>query len=431
MSVEIRKFANITETHMNINITFQNLPFTPESNQVIYIENHFNEQWNALIQDNYEPLKRAFHMKDRDFVYLPKLLLEPDVEEKVRYYAPYLSSQIVEKNLVHSTLLLKYLQQPELQDSLSPTLIYSPQSGEEGTVTFSAVTLDELGESWIDDVIKEICPSRQARFALSGPLERKGRLCSTLPDEEGEYLLDFRNSKAESYPPEGITESVSHETAEESCPYPEPKAKKSSSALSRTLRKLMGIISEDTLHADEEDEQELPSIDEEEEMEITQLIETLQETAERLKLKGITLAAVHELIDLNNPLSRLVITDDFRILLPDYHVEVKMKPISKAVFFLFLNHPEGIRLKELPDYYKELYNYYRQCQTRYSEPRMRITITELCNSSNNKINEVISRINCAFRKEFDDHLAKNYYVSGNAGGLYGISLDRELIEWEE
>jgi len=405
-----------------MNITFQNLPFTPESNQVIYIENHFNEEWNTLIQDNYERLKRGFRLQGKDFVYLPMLLLEPDVEEKVRYYAPYLSSQIVEKNLVHSTLLLKYLQQPELQDSLSPSLIFSPQSGEEGTVTFSAITMDDLGTSWMDDVIKEMGPSHQVKFAVSGPRERKGRLCSIKPDEEGEYLVDFLNCNAESYAIEGITEGASHEMVEESCPCPEPEVKKPSSALFRTLRKLV---------EEDEEEQDLPCIDEEEEMEISQLIKTLQETAERLKLKGITLAAVHELIDLNNPLSRMVITDDFRILLPDYHVEVKMKPISKAVFFLFLNHPEGIRLKELPDYYKELYNYYRQCQTRYAEPRMRVTITELCNSSNNKINEVISRINCAFRKEFDDHLAKNYYVSGNAGGLYGISLDRELIEWEE
>ena len=49
-------------------------------------------------------------------------------------------------------------------------------------------------------------------------------------------------------------------------------------------------------------------------------------------------------------LSRLVITEDYRFILEDYHKEVELQPVHKAVYLLFLAHPEGIEFKRLADY---------------------------------------------------------------------------------
>ena len=50
----------------------------------------------------------------------------------------------------------------------------------------------------------------------------------------------------------------------------------------------------------------------------------------------------------------MVITTDLRVILTDYgNMEIKMEPINKAVFLLFLRHPEGIVFKYLPDYRNE------------------------------------------------------------------------------
>ena len=46
-------------------------------------------------------------------------------------------------------------------------------------------------------------------------------------------------------------------------------------------------------------------------------------------------------------LSRLVITDDYRFVLVDYDREVELQPVHKAVYLLFLAHPEGIEFKRL------------------------------------------------------------------------------------
>ena len=45
-------------------------------------------------------------------------------------------------------------------------------------------------------------------------------------------------------------------------------------------------------------------------------------------------------------LSPLVITEDYRFLLPAYgNREVLLSPIHKALYLLLLNHPEGIEFK--------------------------------------------------------------------------------------
>ena len=49
-------------------------------------------------------------------------------------------------------------------------------------------------------------------------------------------------------------------------------------------------------------------------------------------------------------LSRLIITSDYRLVLADYGgCEVEMSPIHKALYMLFLRHPEGIEAKCLVD----------------------------------------------------------------------------------
>ena len=62
-----------------------------------------------------------------------------------------------------------------------------------------------------------------------------------------------------------------------------------------------------------------------------------------------------ELIKPTKELSRLLVTENYCITLPDYdNTEVRLEPIQKAIYLLFLRHAEGIRFKELPDYREEL-----------------------------------------------------------------------------
>ena len=173
-------------------------------------------------------------------------------------------------------------------------------------------------------------------------------------------------------------------------------------------------------------------IDNETAEEIAQIYTRLNETIKSLRLKGITLGAIHEFIDEQEPLSPLVITEDLRIFLPLYNnIEIEMSAQNKALFFLFLNHPEGIVLQHLEDYHNELINYYKQTRKGTLTPKLEEGIRKLETYGNNQINVAIARIREAFSSKFDERLARNYFISGEKGKPYKIPLCPELIEWEE
>ena len=60
-------------------------------------------------------------------------------------------------------------------------------------------------------------------------------------------------------------------------------------------------------------------------------------------------------------LSQLHIDTDYRFFLTAYNNrEVELSPVHKAVYLLFLNHPEGIEFKRLGTYRTELLRLYKE-----------------------------------------------------------------------
>ena len=162
------------------------------------------------------------------------------------------------------------------------------------------------------------------------------------------------------------------------------------------------------------------------------ILRELRENVRKLRLEGVSLMAIHEFIDKQEPLSRMVITEDYRIFLPDYNnMEIEMGALPKAVYFLFLRYPEGIIYKHMPDYYNELLGIYKQLRPNTDDARLNLTVTKVVNPLGNALNENIARIRKAFIDKFDEHLANNYIITGERGLQYYIPLDRELINWEE
>ena len=161
------------------------------------------------------------------------------------------------------------------------------------------------------------------------------------------------------------------------------------------------------------------------------LLEDMDVRVQKLRAKGLNEWTFRSLFKTKAQLSRLVITKDYRILLPDYNdIEVKMEPLVKAVFFLFLNHPEGIIFKELADFREELLNIYKKLKPMGLNKRTIQSIEDVTNPLLNSINEKCARIRSAFVKEFDESLAKNYFVRGERGEAKKIALPRDLVIWE-
>lgn len=176
----------------------------------------------------------------------------------------------------------------------------------------------------------------------------------------------------------------------------------------------------------------LKSADEEFDDESRQLMWEIRKRIERLQVKGISKYLLEQAIFEQPKLSRLVVTHDYRILLPDYNnMEIVMTPIVKAVYILFLSHHEGIPFKSLADYHKELLGIYLTIKGE-NEPTEDIlkSISAITDPFNNSINEKCARIREAFVSQFDEDLAKNYFITGKRGEPKTITLSRDLVEWE-
>ena len=128
--------------------------------------------------------------------------------------------------------------------------------------------------------------------------------------------------------------------------------------------------------------------------------------------------------------SRLTIAKDCTILLADYQKEVKMEPIVKAIYLLFLKHPEGIAFKCLPDYRKELADIYQKIKPFGLTERAIRSIEDVTNPLLNSINEKCSRIRAIFQAEVDASLLDQYIIIGKSGETKKIALPRDLVFWE-
>ena len=142
-------------------------------------------------------------------------------------------------------------------------------------------------------------------------------------------------------------------------------------------------------------------------------------------------------------LSRLVITEDYRFVLVDYHhQEVELQPVHKAVYLLFLAHPEGIEFKRLADYRQELLGYYLQTARMMDKEKIVESVDKLVNPFDNAINEKCSRIKKVFLSLMDEYSASYYFISSHTQKhiqgssriwyerLKVITLPRKLVIWK-
>jgi len=146
---------------------------------------------------------------------------------------------------------------------------------------------------------------------------------------------------------------------------------------------------------------------------------------------GLSESAIQYILSLKIKPSRMTITRHSRIILDDYDKqEIRLDDKTKALYFLFLRHPEGIAIKQLPEYLNELMDLYQSISGRDDPQAMQKTISDLVDPYQNFVNISLSRIKRAFGESFRRQIAENYFVSGERGGVRKVTLDRSLVIWE-
>ncbi len=129
-------------------------------------------------------------------------------------------------------------------------------------------------------------------------------------------------------------------------------------------------------------------------------------------------------------ISRLEINYHNRILLPYFKKEVELSYLTKAVYFLFLKHPEGINLKELGNYQKELLSIYTSVSNQLDYDKMVKSVEDVVNLETKAIYTHLSRIKSAYYKIMDESFARYYIVSGNGEEDRKVLFDTTSIVWD-
>lgn len=359
------------------------LPFIPEENQVIFVDRTGNRRVNNYIRKHYGELCTLFRKKNLIFCYPPILF-----RDVVDYHFPHLSSERRE-TYVESAKSLTSLFADSVADMCRPAMLV-PLCNENETDKRTKLQVVEIGGGWWP--LGRIFSKLAEKLSAIVSAESKKR-------HEMEYMPRF------------------------------------SVKVGEDNREIDGLFSfarrkgQDVRYSLVAPKPECPA-DDGFNTESLLIITEIKERIAMLRNMGVNTALLHQIVDENVPLSRLVITSDFRILLLDYHQEIKMSSLPKAVYLLFLKHPEGILFKELADYYDELLEIYLSLNPIGSREKHEKSIADITNPLLNSINEKCARIREAFVGNFDDSIAKNYYITGARATPKRIALDTGLVTWE-
>lgn len=147
---------------------------------------------------------------------------------------------------------------------------------------------------------------------------------------------------------------------------------------------------------------------------------------------GVSEEVLKDLAHPHRQLSRICITKDYRIYLPEFNnIEVDLTPLPRAVFILFLKHPEGIVFKEIGDYFIELLHIYKIIMgSKFNEVRARASLSSLCDPIKNSLNEKCSRIREKFYEILSPDTAPMYCIAGVRCQPKRIRIPHTLINWD-
>lgn len=128
--------------------------------------------------------------------------------------------------------------------------------------------------------------------------------------------------------------------------------------------------------------------------------------------------------------SRLYIDRQYNIRLdtPDGPV-LTIRPLLKALFILFLRHPEGIRFKERALFEGELADIYAVILPHADADTRQKRIQRMMDIADNSFSEKTSALNARLEELFPE-TSEHYKVQGYNGHPRRIPLDQLMVIWQ-
>jgi hypothetical protein len=108
--------------------------------------------------------------------------------------------------------------------------------------------------------------------------------------------------------------------------------------------------------------------------------------------------------------------------------EVRLTPRQRAIYMVYLNHPEGIAVAELPDHREELARYYGRLANVSDQKHIDRALENLLDIFSGTLSTEFSRIRAAFRMAAGKDMAKHYVIDGDDGDKKKLKVVPTFIE---
>lgn len=159
-----------------------------------------------------------------------------------------------------------------------------------------------------------------------------------------------------------------------------------------------------------------------------QIVCTIRSLVTELHSRGLDYSAIENGIHTYPVSYRLVIQGRGRIFFPDYKAKAYLNPVERTLFYLFLNHPEGITSDDLVLHWKELCRIYSR-ESSFADSNFREDkIESLCAESKTVFYATVSRIKRKFRDALGDLNAEPFIIKKEKGGKYRINSNNKIMK---
>lgn len=129
----------------------------------------------------------------------------------------------------------------------------------------------------------------------------------------------------------------------------------------------------------------------------------------------------------------IMIDINYKIHFSDEAGELKLEPLLKALYILFLRNLNGINLSDLYLHKNDILEYYRMISNSENIERMTKSVNQLVDVRENSIHEKISKINRSIRKLFKEANTGvdpiPYFIAGPKGDAKRILISAAKVMW--
>lgn len=324
--------------------------YIPQQNVKIYVEDQFYPQVNAFINQHYEQIQENLS-KDGDglLLYLP-LLWEETPDELMEYITGHHADQLKPLKTVEA---LRRIWSPEIVSQIKGAGYLHYVMGFESGKWFRGLYFTPLAEDGV--------PNAEL-LKMAGVEEW------IAPEEAPETMeIDLENA----------SDWFNAEAWEED---------------DQTMKHVADALQAG--HITEEQKQKLA---------------TLMENSRYLISAGLSIQMIRLLAQAENELSELQITDDYRILLPGFNnMEIPLKPLQKAMFIVFRNHPEGVCKADMSQLSEEIYNIYRKTSDKWNIFKLKSNVKALSDENTTTFEDKCKAMRRQFLARLDETIAKHY-----------------------